>query len=80
MTKWKRGEGLRTSKRKAPIGPQQEQIEHLEFLTFILCILINTLTITVFVLSVRSNNFASFTIDWLNRCLLILQQLNKLIS
>ena len=76
----KRGEGLRTSKRKAPIGPQQEQIEHLEFLTFLLCVLVGTLTVTVLLLSVRFNNFASFTIDWLNRCLLISQQLNKLIS
>jgi len=59
---------------------EQEQIEHLEFLTFLLCVLVGTLTVTVLLLSVRFNNFASFTIDWLNRCLLILQQLNKLIS
>ncbi|MFR8874803.1 MAG: hypothetical protein ACLVHV_16020 [Oscillospiraceae bacterium] len=58
--KKKRGEGLRTSKRKTPIGPQQEQIEHLEFLTFLLCVLVGTLTVTVLLLSVRFNSYASF--------------------
>jgi hypothetical protein len=66
---------LRTIKRKAPIGPQQEQIEYLETLTFILCVLIASLTITVFVLSVRFSGFRDFAIDIIHQQFVIFQNL-----
>ena len=75
----KRGEKLRTNKRKAPIGPQQEQIEHLEFLTFILCILVNTLTVTVLLLSYRFNSFRDFIIDIIYQQSVIFQNLSKIL-
>ncbi|SCJ34350.1 Uncharacterised protein [uncultured Ruminococcus sp.] len=70
---------MRTSKRKAPIGPQQEQIEYLETLTFILCVLIASLTITVFVLSVRFSGFRDFVIDIIHRQSVIFQNLSKVL-
>lgn len=70
---------MRASKRKAPIGPQQEQIEHLEFLTFILCILVNTLTVTVLLLSYRFNSFRDFIIDIIYQQAVIFQNLSKIL-
>lgn len=70
---------MRASKRKAPIGTQQEQIEHLEFLTFILCILVNTLTVTVLLLSYRFNSFRDFIIDIIYQQAVIFQNLSKIL-
>ena len=70
---------MRASKRKAPIGTQQEQIEHLEFLTFILCILVNTLTVTVLLLSYRFNSFRDFIIDIIYQQSVICQYLSKIL-
>ena len=70
---------MRASKRKAPIGTQQEQIEHLEFLTFILCILVNTLTVTVLLLSYRFNSFRDFIIDIIYKQSVIFQNLSKIL-
>ena len=70
---------MRASKRKAPIGTQQEQIEHLEFLTFILCILVNTLTVTVLLLSYRFNSFRDFIIDIICQQSVIFQNLSKIL-
>ena len=70
---------MRASKRKAPIGTQQEQIEHLEFLTFILCILVNTLTVTVLLLSYRFNSFRDFITDIIYQQSVIFQNLSKIL-
>ena len=70
---------MRASKRKAPIGTQQEQIEHLEFFTFILCILLNTHTDTVLLLSYRFNSFRDFIIDIIYQHSVIFQNLSKIL-
>ena len=43
----------------------------MEFLTFILCILVNTLTVTVLLLSYRFNSFRDFIIGKLDGCALL---------
>ncbi len=51
----------------------------METLTFILCVLIASLTITVFVLSVRFSGFRDFVIDIIHRKSVIFQNLSKVL-
>nr|DAJ00717.1 MAG TPA: hypothetical protein [Caudoviricetes sp.] len=51
----------------------------MEFLTFILCILVNTLTVTVLLLSYRFNSFRDFIIDIIYQQAVIFQNLSKIL-
>ena len=76
----KRGEKLRTSKRKAPAGSEQEQIESLQKSVHYLWITNIIVNIAIILLTFRVFIFINTTGNIFYRIVLILQQLSQLLN